>query len=344
MKTAYCGLDISIKSIQVCISNENREVIEESKCATDEQALRVLLKRHKKLMCLVEASPLAEWVCSVVEECGHRITIICPRRAKGVMSTKKKTDRIDARNLAELCLGGWYTPVHRKSGHARELRSYLTARMQLVKASGALRSSIAGIFLAHGVALTAGEEDEGFVGKVMAHLSKLPSMVQRAIGELLVVWEDVHERQRRMYRQLEKLIKTDETIALLASYPGVGPATAAAYVATIDNPGRFSDGSKVAAYLGLVPSVYQSGSVEYRGRITKTGDPLLRSLLVEAASSILSRCKQDCELKRWGLKLKEQKGYGKAAVAVARKLACLLHHAWVKNEAYEEAVEHKAAA
>ena len=181
-------------------------------------------------------------------------------------------------------------------------------------------------------------EEKGFAKKVWYHLRELPVSVQQAIAELLSAWEDLHRRQVRMYARLGKLVQIDERIALLASYPGIGPATASAYVATIDDPRRFSSGSKVGAYLGLVPSIYQSGDTEYRGRITKTGDKLLRWLLVEAASVLLTHTKDDSPLKLWGLELKEKKGYGKACVAVARKLAGLLHYAWIHNEPYRAAV------
>ena len=146
MKEYYCGLDVSSKSVSVCVIDENHKVKLEGECPTETEELGRVLKKFKKLRCVVEAAPLAEWICRVVEGCGHKVTIICPRRAKGVMSTRKKTDRIDAKNLAELCLGGWYTAVHRKSGAARELRSCLTARKQVVQAASALQSAIRGIF------------------------------------------------------------------------------------------------------------------------------------------------------------------------------------------------------
>lgn len=123
-------------------------------------------------------------------------------------------------------------------------------------------------------------------------------------------------------------------IQLFTTIPGVGPATAAAYVATIDDPHRFPNGEKVASYIGLTPSVYQSGETEYRGRITKTGDKLLRWLLVEAAHILLSRSGTPCELKRWGLRLQQSKGTGKARVAVARRLACIMWKMWVDLETF----------
>jgi transposase len=138
----------------------------------------------------------------------------------------------------------------------------------------------------------------------------------------------LHEQQRALYRKLEKHTKKSEITELLMTHPGVGPATAAAFVATIDDPNRFADGEKVAAYIGLTPSVFKSGDTEYHGRITKTGDKLLRWLLVESANILLTRSKSGCGSKRWGLKIEEKKGSGKAKVAVARKLCGILWKMW----------------
>ena len=137
-----------------------------------------------------------------------------------------------------------------------------------------------------------------------------------------------------MYKTLAKLVSKKAEVKMLLTIPGVGPATAAAFVATIDDPKRFPGGEHVASYLGLVPSVYQSGEIEIKGHITKHGDDLLRWLLVEASTTLLTRSKKDCALRTWGLKLRETKGFGKAKVAVARKLACLMHHLWITKQSF----------
>lgn len=329
----YCGIDLGSKMTSICVINNRRDVLKAVEVRTDK--VKDELKKYKGLTCLVEAAPLAEWLCNEVEELGHKITIVCPRKAKAVCGqAKKKTDRREARALAELCRSGWYEAIHRKSEAARNMRSYMTARKQLVDCSVAIGSSIRGILRAHGIRLTEGTDDCSFSDKVRKAAQGLAEPVQRAIAELLQSFELLHAQQRRMYRDLNKGLKMDAVAQVLMTAPGVGPATAAVFVATIDDPSRFPDGEKVASYIGLVPSVYQSGETEYRGRITKSGDKLLRWLLVEAAHVLLSRSGTPCELRDWGLKLQEKKGVGKARVAVARRLCCILWKMWRDHEVF----------
>ena len=332
----YCGIDIGNKSTEICIIQSNRQLVRELTIETSVSGIRRAFKNFRGMTCVVEAAPLAEWACKEIEKLGHKITIVCPRKAKAALSghSKKKTDKRDARGLAELCRSGWYEAVHRKSAKAREMRSFMTARKQLVECSTAIASSIRGILRAHGVKLEGGTDESGFEDKVRSAMKKLPELAQHGIAELLKAFVQLHEQQRRLYRELNKEAKDDAVTQLLMTIPGVGPATAAAFVATIDDPNRFPDAEKVAAYIGLTPSVYQSGETEYRGRITKTGDKLLRWLLVEAAHILLSRSGTSCGLKRWGLRLQERKGVGKARVAVARRLAGIMWKMWKDQQTF----------
>lgn len=334
----YCGTDLASKESEICILDERRQVKAAEAIKTTSQGIRNFFKGYRGLRVIVEAAPLAEWFCKEVEACkrGHKVVVVCPRRAKAALSgaSKKKTDKRDARQLAELCKSGWYTEVHRKSDEARELRSFLTARKQLVESSTAIASSIRGILRAHGVRLTVGTDEGDFADKVKQAGRKLPRQAQEGIEELLKAFQLLHMQQRAMYKKLEKDVPKNPVTARLVDVPSVGPATATAYIATIDDPTRFKTGDQVASYVGLVPSVYQSGDTEYRGRITKTGDKLLRWLLVEAAHSLLSRSHSTCALKQWGLKLQEKKGIGKARVAVARKLCIILWKIWKDQVAF----------
>lgn len=324
----YVGIDLGNKVTRVCIIQGNRQVVKEEGVPTTVAGIARALGKYRGLTCIVEAAPLAEWVCTEVEKLGAKISIVCPRKAKAVMDCKKKTDRRDAHKLAELCRSGWYDAVHRKSAEAREMRSFMVARKQLVECSAAIASSIRGILRAHGVKLEAGTDEASFSKKVGVATKKLPELAQQGVAELVRAFELLHMQQRGLYRRLQKEAKENDLTARLQTIPGVGAATAAAFVATIDDPHRFPDGEKVAAYLGLTPSVYQSGDTEYRGRITKTGDRLLRWLLVEAAHVMLSRSGTPSDLKTWGLKLQERKGIGKARVAVARRLCATMWKMW----------------
>ena len=326
----YCGIDLGNKETAICIIDERRQVKLEAIVGTCTKELREVFKHYRKLTCIVEAAPLAEWLCKEVEACGHAITIVCPRKAKAVLSGhgKKKTDRRDAKALAELCKSEWYEPVHRKSDEARELRSFLAARKQLVESSTAFASSIRGILRAHGIRLMAGSDEGNFAEKARAAAQELPPKAREGIEELVAAYEMLHWRQRAMYKALRNEVPKHPETARLVEIPGVGPATATAFVATIDDPMRFQDGESVASYVGLTPSVYQSGETEYRGRITKNGDKLLRWLLVEAAHILLTRSNTSWELKKWGLNLQAKKGVGKARVAVARRLCVMMWKIW----------------
>lgn len=341
----YCGIDLGVKKSVVCVLECGGQLDDVYELPTTSESIKRVFSRYCKLTCVIEAAPLAEWFSREVEALGHKVMIVCPRQAKAKLSghSKKKTDRRDARGLAELCRTGWFEEVHRKSQEARALRSFMTARKQLVESGTAIASSVRGILRAHGIKIDVGSDEESFGEKARAAIKALPDTLQYALKALINSYEELHERQRTLYKMLHKLAKTNQVTSRLMTVPGVGAATASAFVATIDDPDRFTSGEHVASYLGLTPSVYQSGETEYRGRITKTGDKLLRWLLVEAAHILLTRAAMPCELKNWGLKLQAAKGTGKARVAVARKLCVLLWKLW-KNKTVFHSEPAKCAA
>ena len=328
----YCGFDQGTKSIAVCVSDERGKVLYEGEVTLDRKEISKIVRRFKKLSCVVEAGPLAETLCNVVEELGCNIDIAESRRAASVFKTKRKTDKIDVRKLASLARTKWYTRVHRKSAESRVLRTYLTARVQLVKTAGALQSSIRGLLRANGIVLGKGS----FTLEVKTALRKCDPLIQQSVLPMLEGWELLHKREKELYRNLErKVVNNNEVARRLSTTHCIGPATAAAYMATIDDPRRFKESSCVPSYLGMVPSVYQSADTQVRGRITKDGDQLTRWLLNEAATSLLTRCRKKSALRTWGLELKDKKGFGKARSAVARKMALILHKLWISNKDFD---------
>jgi transposase len=184
----YSGIDLGNKRTTVCVIDNRRQVMREVEVKTEALEIAKALKGFKKLQCLVEACPLAEWLCTEVERLGHTITVVCPRKAKVALESRgarKKTDRRDAHGLAELSRSGWYEAVHRKSAQARASRSYLVARRQLVESSTALASSIRGILRAHGIRLAERGDGASFGERVVVAAEKLPAVVRSAIEELL---------------------------------------------------------------------------------------------------------------------------------------------------------------
>jgi transposase len=336
MKT-YCGLDLGVKSSAFCLVDTKGRLIAEDELPTDEKCFERAFGGTDMMRVVVEASPLAEWACQLLEALGHEAIIIDARHAKAVIRTKKKTDRLDARKLAQISRTGWYTKVHRKSPKARELRSQHTIRTGLISIRKGLNSQIRGIFRVHGVRVGAVSEGD-FYQHIERLQLRLPEGLRAGIAALLRVWDQVTRELYELTKRLKKEVKQDSLCRHLMGADGIGPITASTFIATIDDPYRFEDRDQVAAYLGLVPRVYESGETRYLGRITKEGDGLLRSLLVESATVLLTRVKRRSRLKDWGQRLQKEKGFGKARVAVARQLACLLYTMWVTGECFDPAM------
>ena len=322
----YCGVDLASISSSICILDETGKVLREAAGTTDHAGFSQALRGFGGLKVVVEASPLAEMVATMLEELGHTVEIIDARCAKQLMAAKKKTDRRDARTLAEICRSGWYRPVHRKSAEARELRSLIQARQHVVQLARGQASHIRGLLRAQGIRLGKVSEREFADGVLELIGQAVPGLVG-TIQSLLRLWQSALAEEKYLTREIKARAKTDEVTHRLQSVSGVGPMISVLYRATIDDPHRFRRGEEVADYLGLAPRIYQSGECEYRGRITKEGDKTLRWHLVEGAHVLLEKGK-DCELKRWGLALQKRKGSAKAKVAVARKLAILLWRLW----------------
>jgi transposase len=318
----------------VCISDQDGKIRLEGECPTM-GGLEAKLGGLEPMKCVLEAAPLAETIARTLEKLGHQVVVIEPRRAKAVICSKKKTDRLDARNLCQMARTGWYTEVHRKSQEARLLRTALQARQGLLKGAREQNSRIRGLLRSHG--LLVGEVSEGLfsarVRKVAAQVAGLGELVE----PLLQIHDQMVAAAKKAERALVAAAKSDPTCKLLMTTPGVGPLVASVFVSTIDAPARFGRGSNVAAYIGLAPRIHQSGEVEYRGRISKEGDAMLRWHLVEAATVLLTRTKRSCPLKEWGLRLMRKRGMGKARVAVARKLAIVLHRMWMTGEEFRTA-------
>ncbi len=329
MNELFCGIDLGTRSSSICILDKKRVVT--GRWSGKNGKLCEELKKHvsvANVCCVIEAGPLAESVSLEVEQVGAKIEVVDSRHTKALLHGKKKTDRIDAGVLAELCLMGLYKPIYRKSGEAREQRVLVAGRAQLVKVCTEVKNSIRGLLKSLGRVLPAGSDGRRFEEHVQRELKELSPEIASIILDLLCVWRDLQRRQLLAYRKLGKIAKADPVARRSMTVPGVGPATALAFSATIATPQRFKDGKQIAAYLGLAPMVHQSGDTHFHGRITKKGDRLLRWLLVEAATVMMTRVKRSFPLRDWALQLAKSKGMAKARVALARRLAVLLFTLW----------------
>ncbi len=332
MNNLFCGIDLGTRSSSICIVSEKKQVLHRWSGSNDKLCSAIeKLKGNSGISCVVESGPLSESICRKVEGIGANIEIVDSRHTKALLHGKKKTDRIDAHVLAELACMGWYKPIYRKDGRVREQRVIVHGRARLVKVCTTLKNTLRGLLKSLGIVLPVGCDGVKFSEAVNKAINELSPELQSTIIDLLSVWRDAHQRQLRSYKKLTHLAKADKVANRLMTVPGVGPATALCFAATIATHSRFKEGKQVVGYVGLAPTVHQSGDTYFHGRITKKGDKLLRWHLVEAASVMLTRVKTSFPLRDWGVKLAKAKGTGKARVAVARRLAVLLFTLW-KNE------------
>jgi transposase len=341
----YAGLDVSMEETSICVIDEQGEVVAEAKVASDPLALARYLDRWRGELERVglEACGLSPWLWHGLR--GHEVPAICieTRRMKAyAKASPVKTDRRDARLIALAMRAGLYREVHVKSEEAQKLRLALTARQAVLRQARQLQGKVRGDLKPFGIRL--GKVGSGgFAGRVRERLAEradLWALVQPLIELRAVLLEQV----RAYDRMLRGFAKTDAVCRRLLTAPGVGVLTAVGFRATIETPERFRRATDVPVALGLTPRIDQSGERERCGGITKAGDQLLRGLLFEAANALLTRTRRACALRRWGLALAKRRGINRARVAVARKLAIILHRMWRDGSEFRFAAPAKQVA
>ena len=328
--TIYAGLDVSDKATHVCVVDGEGGVIRRDVVASDPAVLAKWLRRHCPglVRVVLETGPLSTFLYHGLAEHEVPVTCICARHAKGALSARvNKSDVHDAEALAQLCRTGWFKAVHMKAGATHIDRAALKIRQQLITSRNACTNQLRGMLklfgLRMGTVTTPGKRAE----RLEALFGQRPDL--RSVFQPLVEMIEAAEVQlARSSKLLDARAATDPVATRLMSVPGVGPITALTFKSSVEDPGRFERSSSAGAYAGLVPRRSQSGERDHKGHISKAGDPMLRAALYEAANSILIRVKRPCALQTWGKRLAETKGLKRARVAVARKLAALLHHLW----------------
>jgi len=267
----------------------------------------------------------------------HRrgVPVVCmdARHAKAALSLQiNKTDANDAFGLAQVVRTGWYREVAVKSMDAHTLRMLLVARSRLVSQRQATANTIRGLLKTFGLVVAKGSKGL-FPVRVREQIVGNPALIA-IIEPLLAVWYAIRDQVATLDRQMLARARNDQVARRLMTIPGVGVVIALAYTAVIDDPARFRRSVSVGAYLGLTPRRYQSGEVDTTGHISKCGDSLLRGYLYEAAAVLLYRDGRASVLKSWGLGLAKRIGMRRAKVAVARKLAVIMHRIWSDQSEY----------
>jgi transposase len=341
----YAGIDVSLERSRVCVVDTTGRIVREGKVPSEPEALVAFLQdvgvRLERVG--LEAGPLSQWLHAGLVAAGVPAVLIETRHVRAALKAMTmKTDRNDARGIAHLMRLGWFRPVHAKALVAQEIRALLTARKQLLAKLCDIEASLRGLL--RGFGLKVGKIGRaGFAGRVR-ELAAGQAMLERVIEPMLRVREALATECARLHRQVLAIAREDEVCRRLMTVPGVGPVVAITYVTAVDDPGRFEKSKELGAHFGLVPRKYQSGEVDYSGRISKVGDAMVRSALYEAAHVMLTRAVRWSSLKAWALRLAARAGMRKAKVALARKLAVILHRIWVDGTSFRWSAPAVAAA
>lgn len=311
--------------------NEKKKIVREGSVANRADKLAETFGKLEPMRIVIEASGKSFWIADVLEAWGHEAVVVDPGRTKAIGAAKIKHDKLDARILAQLCVVDLLVAVDRPSEKQRLARMPVVARDGLVKARTLLVNQVRSLLDSEGVIVKPCATD-AFVDRVVEIWDKLPEEMGQAIEPLLNSIQALTEEIKACDKKIKASIAEDKEAKLLMTAPGVGPIVAACFLMAIRDPGRFDTGRHVGAYLGLVPSLYQSGATYRRGRITKRGNKQARWALTMAANAVLRpNVKQTSALREWGLALMKRVGRKKAVVAVARKLSSILW-AMLRNE------------
>jgi transposase len=332
----YVGLDVSQRETSVCVVNEEGQCIFESKAKSDPGALAELLRKRAPNAQRIgfETGAMSSWLWHELRRVDLPVVCIDARHAHAVLSVRmNKSDQNDARGLAELVRIGWYREVRIKSEESQRIRAILVARSRLVGIRRDIENQIRSMIKEYGLLFRRAIGVQ--FRKQVTELVGEDHQLRAVINPLLSIHDHVCQQQGKFDDEVRRLAKSDETTRRLMTVPGVGVMTALTFRHTIDDPSRFRSASTVGAYLGLTPRRNQSGETDTNGKISRWGDRLLRTYLFEAATVLLYRTKKWSSLKAWGMKLAKRIGMKKAKVAIARKIAVILHCIWVDGTSFE---------
>ena len=331
------GIDLGDRYCSFCILDESGEIVEEGRVATTEKALRRRFQSMEPVRIVMEVGTHSPWVSRLLDELGHEVIVANPRKLRLIYENDSKDDQVDAEYLARI---GRLDPKllapiqHRQLDTQTDL-ALIRSRDILVRTRARLVNHVRGSVKSVGGRIPKcstqcfAEKAAPFIpDEVQSSLSAILNMIQ------IITWQ-IDGFDNKIADLADEKYPESE---LLSQIPGVGPVTALTFMLTVEDPYRFKKSREVGSYLGLRPKKGDSGDMQPQLRITKAGDRMTRRLLVQSAHYILGRFDPDCDLRRWGLALAERGGKNakkRAVVAVARKLAVLLHHLWITGEVYE---------
>jgi transposase len=320
----YAGIDVSLEASSVCVIDGSGKIVCETKVASAPEALIAWFGSLGSSLTRIglEAGPLSQWLYAALRDAGLAVELLETRHVRNAFKIMPvKTDRKDAHGIAELMRLGWFRPVHCKSMEAQETRAMLTARKLVQKVLHEVEMSLRGVL--RGFGLKVGKTTPvQFEARIRELVEGHPNLATIA-ASMLAVRATLRRELDGFEKRLRSLARSDTRARLLMTTPGVGTIVALTYAAAIDDPSRFKASKIVGAYFGLTPTKYQSGETDRDGRISKIGDESVRAALYEAAH--VKPVKGCTDLKSWAMRIAKRAGMKKAKVALARKLAVIMH-------------------
>jgi transposase len=322
----FAGIDVSLELSSICVMDATGRILREAKVASDPKSLVDWVQGSGLELARIglEAGPLSQWLYAAMWAAGLAVELLETRHVRDAFKAMPvKTDRNDARGIAHLMRLGWFRPVHCKSMAAQETRALLTARKLLQTKCLDVEASLRGLLRGFGLKVGPATPSR-FAGRVCELVEGHPTLCEIAQA-VLCARATLREQLGALEKRLRAQASRDLRARLLMTTPGIGVIVALTYVSAVDDPMRFRSSKAVGAHFGLTPRKYQSGETDVTGRISKIGDAGMRAALYEAANIILTKPVRGSALKSWAARLALRAGMRKAKVALARKLAVILH-------------------
>jgi transposase len=331
----YAGIDVSLELSSVCVVDAKGKIVKEAKVESDPDALVAFLRGLAMPMERIglEAGPLSQWLHAGLTKAGFEASLLETRHVKAALSAMTvKTDRKDARGIAQLLRMGWFRPVHCKSVGSQEVRALLVARKLLLSKLLDVEFSIRGIL--RGFGLKMGLVTSKSFELRVRELCVGQAMLEKICAAMLAARSSLKTEYNKLHKEILTIVRKDDVCRHLMTTPGVGPLVAITFKTGVDDPTRIGKSKGVGSLFGLTPKKYQSGETDVTGGISRVGDAMVRTALYEAANILLSRVTRFSALKRWGLDIAKRRGLKRAKVALARKIGVILHRMWIDGTSF----------
>lgn len=343
--THYAALDVSLRSVAICIIDNEGVIRLETSVPSEVEDITAVLDSFDGTIVSVglEAGVLTQYLTYGLQSTGYEVICMEARQVKAALSAmRNKTDKNDARGIAQILRSGWYSRVHVKSMRSHEIRALLSSRRAVLSKCTDLEQEVRGLFKVFGIKLPPRLGHGGFDKTVRPTIEADPALAH-ALVPLLEARMALYKSFRELDNRVRHMALDDTVCQRLMTAPGVGFVTSLTFKAAVDDPTRFKHSRTVAAHFGLTPRRIQSGDMDIPGRISHAGDPTVRATLYTAAHALMTRSSRYSSLKVWGMQLAKKRGHRRAVVAVARKLAVILHRMWIDETEFHWSSEGSAA-